>query len=253
MAEDDTHLTADPAPLPRHERTWRHPSEIGQQRRALSRRSAPPLSPLVSSLCGALGLALVIALVALVLPPSAKRESLRQVRNAAAAPHRPADDTPALPGLMTVDDTRFVLDIGGTPAGARLFATTGDPSTVIVDDNGHEVPLTVVRQGAGLTLLSGATTAPAASPTETRSDEEPTTGTEVVVSGRNVVSAVIGIVVNADVRTFVPLAGDIRTANVAESSVVLDSSGRVLGLYTERNGARGYVPISVINEVLLRP
>ena len=253
MADDDIHLTADPAPLPRHERAWRHPSEIGQQRRALSRRSAPPLSPLVASLCGALGLALVIALVGLVLPPSAQRETVRQVRNAAVATPRTTGDTPALPGLMTIDGARFALDVGPTASGERLFVTLGTPSSVVVDDDGREVPLTVVRRQGGLTVLSGVVSAQATPPVGSPSNAEPATGTDVVVSGRNVVSAVIGIAVNTDVRSFVPLDGDILTANVAESSVVLDVSGRVLGLYTERDGARGYVPISVINEALLRP
>jgi len=252
MADDDMHLAADPAPLPRHERTWRHPSEIGQHRRATSRRAAPPLSPLVASLCGALGLALVIALVALVLPPSAKREIVSQVRNAVAAP-RPASDARPLPGFMTVDGRRFVLRIGESPTGRPLFATTGNPSKVVVDDMGRRVSLTVVRHEAGMTLLSSDVTPRATPPFETTAKLRPATGSKVVVRGRGVVSALIGISVNTDRRNFVPLAGDIHEADVAESSVVEDGSAHVLGLYTERDGARGYVPISVIEEVLLRP
>ena len=253
MADDETHLAADPAPLPRHERAWRHPSEIGQQRRALSRRPAPPLSPLVASLCGALGLAVVIALVALVLPPSAKRETVGQVRNAAAPTAGPAGDVRALPGFVTVDGRRFVLGVGATSTGRPLFVTVGNPSDVVIDDDGRQVPLDVVTRSSGLTLLSGDPAMTPAPGIDVRSGSRPTTGTEVVVSGRNTVSAVIGIAVNIDVRSFVPLAGDILTTDVAESSVVEDKSGHLLGLYTERSGAHGYVPISVIEEVLLRP
>lgn len=253
MADDEAHRTADPAPLPRHERAWRHPSEIGQQRRALSRRSAPPLSPLVASLCGALGLALVIALVALVVPPSAQRESPSQVRNAAVATPARADDIRTLPGLMTADGRRFVFAITAPATANQLFVTTGAVSGVDVDVDGRRVPLTVVSRAGGLTLLTGSAVAPRSMPIGSAPISVPTIGTKVVVSGQNSISAVIGISVNSDSRSFVPLAGDILGTDAIESSVVQDGAGHVLGLYTERDGSRGFVPISVIKDRLLRP
>jgi hypothetical protein len=253
MAEDEAHPTADPAPLPRHERAWRHPSEIGQQRRAVLRRSAPPLSPLIASLCGALGVALVVALVALIVPPGTRRESPAQVRNAAVdAPDR-ADDTHTLPGLMTVDGRRFVLAITDPSRANPLFVTTGAVSRVDVDVDGRRVPLTVVSRADGLTLLTGGAVAPRSTRIGSPPITPPTTGTKVVVSGHSTTAAVIGISVNTDARSFVPLAGDVLRTDVTESSVVEDGAGHILGLYTERDGARGYVPISVIEDQLLRP
>lgn len=253
MAEDEAHRTANPAPLPRHERAWRHPSEIGQQRRALSRRSAPPLSPLVASLCGALGVALVIALVALIVPPSARRESPGLVRNAVVAVPGRADEPRALPGLMSADGRRFVLAVTDPAGTKQLFVTTGAVSGLDVNVDGRRIPLTVVSRAGGLTLLEGSAVAPRSTSIDSSSVASPMTGTSVVVAGQNTISAIIGISVNFDTSDFVPLAGDILGTDATESSVVENAAGDVLGLYTERDGARGYVPISVIEDQLLRP
>lgn len=253
MADDDERLTMAPAPLPRHERSWRHPSEIGQQRRASSRRPAPPLAPRVILLVGVLGLGLIAGLVALVMPREAPRESLPVVRNAALAPTpKSALSAYSTLGAMTTDGGRFVLAID-TPAGPR-FVTTGTGRDVAIDVDGRPTRLepVVVDDSLSVSVLRSATPTNFTLNLERAPDPSPSVGTSVVVRGSTDVAASIGVSVSADTTSFVPLAGDVLAVDVPESSAVEDTSGRLLGLYTERAGARGYVPFDAIDVLLSR-
>ncbi|MFM8389535.1 MAG: hypothetical protein ACKOA5_09840 [Actinomycetota bacterium] len=148
---DDERLTTAPAPLPRHERAWRHPSETGQQRRANSRRPAPPLSPFVTLLAGVLGLGVIAGLVALVMPREAPREVLPVVRNAAIATQStPLADVTTGPAFPTVDGKRFVLAVGND-----TFVTTGNGDATVARIGGRSVQLRVVEfdEKLGISVL----------------------------------------------------------------------------------------------------
>lgn len=253
MTGDDERSTMAPSPLPQHERSWRHPSELGQQRRASSRRSAPPLGPAVTFLVGFLGVGLIIGLVALVMPREAPREALPPVRNAtvARATAQTVGASPA-PGVAALDGQRFVLAVE-TAAGTR-FVTTGDGRDVVIAIGDRLVRLdrVAVDSNLGISVLRAATTTNLAAKLNHAPDDSPEVGTSVVVRGSTDVSATIGISVATDTTSFVPLAGDVLVVNVAESSPVEDASGRLLGLFTTRAGAKGYVPFGAIDVLLSR-
>lgn len=204
-------------------------------------------------LLGVLGLGLVAALVALVMPRDAPREVVPATRNAALLP---ASQSPvgksSAPGAMTVDGDRFVLAVDA-PEGTR-FVTTGDGSDVAVNIDGRSIRFdrVVFDSTLGVSVLrTDATTNFAASPTRAPGGTPPV-GTSVVVRGSIDVPATIGISITTDTSSFVPLAGEVFAVDVAESSPVEDSSGRLLGLYTERGSARGYIPIGAIDVLLSR-
>lgn len=256
MADDDERLTVVPAPLPRHERAWRHPSEIGQQRRAGSRCSAPPLSPFVTCLAGLLGLGLVASLVALVIPREAPREALPSVRNATVSTpwKQPADVTPT-PVFPTVDESRFVVGfVAGLEDGSdNLFVTTGQSGAIIANIGGRLVPLRVVAfdGNLGISVLRADAQVDGPAPFAT-STMAPVVGSHVRVGSNETVDASVGVSVMFDTTTFVPLAGDVLTADVPESSPVKDNEGRLVGLFTRRSGAVGFVPIAALDELLSR-
>jgi len=253
MATDDEQPTMAPAPLPRHERSWRHPSEVGQQRRASARRAAPPLGPRLTFLVGTLCLGVIAALVALVLPREAPRESLPVTRNAALSPSpAPSPVISSIPGAMTVGGDRFVLALR-TTSGTR-FVTTGDAGDVVIIVDGRRVALTKVQSDSvlGVSVLRSDVVANFDEPVSPAPDDSPPVGTSVVVRGTDPVTASIGVSMTSDSTSFVPLAGDVLTVDVLSSAPVEDLSGRLLGLYSERGGAKGYVPLGAIDVLLSR-
>lgn len=249
MADDDERLTTAPAPLPRHERAWRHPSEIGQQRRANSRRPAPPLRPFVTFLAGVLGLGVITGLVALVMPREAPREVLPVVRNAAiATPSMPSADVTNGPAFPTVGDNRFVLAVGDD-----VFVTMGNGDGAIAKIGSRSVPLRVVEfdEKLGISVLRSDERVDVQSTFET-SPMMPSVGSRVTVGSDETLDASIGVSVAFDATTFVPLAGDVLTVDLPESAPVKDTQGRLIGVFTSRNGAVGFVPIAAINQLLSR-
>ena len=262
MAGDDDSFSAGPAPLPRHERSWRHPSEIDQHRRAPSRRAAPPLSPLVAALCGGLGLGLIVALVALVVPRDGVRESAITVRNAAIS-GEPSETATQQNGaettnLFSADGSRVVLRVAGSPAARSLFVTTlGTPPTasLVVETGVGRISLTPVAHDdeSGLSFF----TTDAALPTAMELDpssidhaaDPPVPGTGVVVHGRSDVSAKVGIAVASNTRLFVPLSGIDADGDIPDAAIVESSDGEVLGIFTRHDDAHGYIPLGAIDAV----
>lgn len=123
-----------PAPLPPHERAWRHPSEMGE---AAWVRSEPPVTIgrglLVTS--GAIGSALGVAVLYLMLPTAAGTPSARPTATSSFLTERAAVVT-------VVDDTAapsFVAAPASTEAWADLPGLTlpapDTPSTVLVMSN----------------------------------------------------------------------------------------------------------------------
>ncbi|MFM8390019.1 MAG: hypothetical protein ACKOA5_12310 [Actinomycetota bacterium] len=249
MADDDERLTTAPAPLPRHERAWRHPSEIGQQRRANARRPASPLGPFVTLLLGVLGLGVIAGLVALVMPREAPREVLPVVRNAAiATPSTPSSDASPGSAFPTIGGKRLVLAVGND-----VFVTTGDGDATIANVTGRSVPLRVVEfdEKLGISVLRTDERVDVQAGFET-SSMTPSVGSRVTVGSNETLDASVGVSVIFDAATFVPLAGDVLAVDVPEASPVKDAQGRLVGVYTSRNGAKGFVPIAAVNELLSR-
>ncbi len=199
-----------------------------------------------------LGLGLVVGLVALVIPREGPREALPSVRNAAGSA---ADKTPSelieAPGFFIVDGGRFVLAVNdGTE---DLFVTTGDVTsrdadTIVVDIDGRPVQLRVIDldEELGITVLRADTRVDVSVAYET-STVAPDVGSRVTVGAGNTIDASVGVSVNFDPTTFVPLAGEVLMVDVAEASPVKDTDGRIVGLFTSRGDAKGYVPISAVN------
>lgn len=250
MPEDDDRLEVKPAPLPKHEREWRHPSEIGQSRRAIQRRPAPPLNPVVASLAGGLGLALIVAVVALVVPRDAQRESTPTVRNAAGVATRGATATDAAPpGFLVDDGSRFVIAVDH--ADRTFLVSINQPEEY---DEEYDLEVIARDEDLGLVVLAGGN--PPRSSVVATSTVAPASGTDVIVrtgpetSGD--VAAVIGIAVKSDTSRFVPLGGDVANVDVPEAAVVVDPAGKALGLFTTRDGANGFVPMAAVESLLSR-
>lgn len=129
--EDDPHAYP-VAPLPRHERTWRHPSEMGE---AAWVRTEPPVAIgrglLVTS--GAIGSALGVAVLYLMLPTGAGTPSAGPAATSSFA----AERTAAVVTLADAGTTSsFVSEptpsIGWTDSPGLTLPSPDTPSTVLV-------------------------------------------------------------------------------------------------------------------------
>lgn len=95
--EDDQCL---PAPLPAHERGWRHPSEVGQQAWAFSE---PPLAigRALTAATGAIGGLLAMAVLWTMLPTQAGRSVVATVRSTIAGRAETGLATPRIAAVPT--------------------------------------------------------------------------------------------------------------------------------------------------------
>lgn len=118
------------APIPAHERTWRHPSEIGQTAWATSE---PPVTIgrglLVTS--GAIGSALGVAVLYLLLPAGAPSPSASPTVTSSIASLRPpavtVTDEPAITSMLLGEPTEVRTDGPGI-----TLPAPDTPSTVLV-------------------------------------------------------------------------------------------------------------------------
>jgi len=121
----------EPAPLPAHERQWRHPSEIGEQSWALSE---PPLAigRGLTAVSGAIGGLLALAVLWAILPteagrPSASVWSSSVTRTEAAPPTSPGSTAAgSVTTLGRVSTTAALV----SPTSAPVVGTPSAPSTV---------------------------------------------------------------------------------------------------------------------------
>jgi hypothetical protein len=139
------------APLPPHERTWRHPSEIGPKTVEVDRGSGHRFVALAT---GALAVVLIAALVVTVTPdrstdaPIAVSAStsppVREASRAAARTAIAAAET--IRSIRLVEATAIPRAIADVPAAAYRSTDSSDPQAVLPDL--HDRVLVVTDQYA---------------------------------------------------------------------------------------------------------
>lgn len=109
---------SNPAPLPAHEREWRHPSEFGQQQWVVSE---PPLAigRSLTAATGAVGGLLALAVLWTMVPTQAGRGAGSSVRSTLASRASSGLSTDALAGTA---------DFSTVPATTRAAASTTTPA-----------------------------------------------------------------------------------------------------------------------------
>ncbi len=167
-----------PAPVPVHERQWRHPSELGRIDPAVESRS---LGRGVLALAGATGVALSLVLGRALIPDRDRQNDPQAVTSAAItpvgvvattgpAPIAPPTTTAATPGTSTSADlptTEAVATPTAAPPSTRAVANTdpseetaasvvGNPATDIVAIDGADDRLVGLVWGDGRHSITAA-------------------------------------------------------------------------------------------------
>ena len=265
MADDAHDFTEAPAPLPAHERPWRHPSEVAAQERFRSRLSVPNLSPFVAMVGGAVAIALIVALCLFIAPRNAPRESTTSVRNGAV--FTAAGQIFSAPISGATNDGRALVPVGRLAiassqeafADALLITTkssTSSPSATMraTLTDGRQVELRYVRgdDDLGLALYAVQSIPLASGPRIALSMTSPAPGTNVFIVGNNVTQAQVGVSVTIAGDVFVPLSDMVSTMvgtdlrSIPEGTPVLDRSNRLIGLLAHHGSVVGFVPAKAV-------
>lgn len=150
-SEWDNDEQGHPAPLPAHERAWRHPSEMGEQAWL---RSEPPLviGRGLSAAAGAIGGLLAMAVLWTMLPTEAGRSAVATVRSTLGLRSETglvADlTTPVTDLVASTVRTTSVVPSGSTTSNP---ATSTEPVASSIAAVEPPMPTYQVQQGADLT------------------------------------------------------------------------------------------------------
>lgn len=150
-SEWDNDEQGHPAPLPAHERAWRHPSEMGEQAWL---RSEPPLviGRGLSAATGAIGGLLAMAVLWTMLPTEAGRSAVATVRSTLGLRSETglvADlTTPVTDLVASTVRTTSVVPSGSTTSNP---ATSTEPVASSIAAVEPPMPTYQVQQGADLT------------------------------------------------------------------------------------------------------
>lgn len=229
---------------------------------------------------GGVALGLIVTLCLLIAPRSAPRESMPPIRNAAVLP---ATDTSvgASVAIGSTDDGRPLISLGRLDPG-KGRANAGDSRVLVVYDgdmantpslvdatldDGRRVSLRLfdIDITTGLTAYVSNVPDDFDSTPISFSDAIPPTGTNVTVDDHVVTSAKhrslrmqVGATTAADDAIFVPLSDMVSSLtgnnglNLAPGSAVFDSRDRLIGLFTRRDGAIGFIPGTSVTDFILQ-
>lgn len=254
------------APLPPHERVWRHPSELARAQRAAASIPPPPLNRIVAGIALGVAVVLSIVLVVLVLPRTGGRENLP----AAEPPPATVPDNGARSalGVASLDQLghAYLLPLGAlpadlfSPASRALITDTvfvsasrslgSEQRVTLPTPAGSLIPLVVAHHDAqsGLSLLRS-TLPLRTSRAAVDVARKPATaaGTTMVLHGSAEHRVKVGLrVASTSSDSFVPFDVDDVTKNFVDAAPVTDVDGHFVGLFVHRDGAVGVVPVSAI-------
>lgn len=237
-----------PAPLPPHERTWRHPSEVGESR---LHEPAVPVSidsvgRGVAAFSMSVGLLIVVGLVLLARPDSVGRADASDVIRLSGADIElvslgsdPRSDTPM--AVMVEQGPLLVTTRAAVAEQDRIRVRLTDGST-------YDVDVVFVDDESSIAVLALPNDRPA--PVASLPNVPITRGQEVVVISERIHR--LSVMSTGDDRRAV-----IGTSNAAfdpfavpEGAPVIDRSGRLVGLCTHVGDDVELIDTGTISDVL---
>lgn len=257
-ADDDEPSGEIHAPLPIHERTWVHPSELG----AMSAAERSRASDGVRRTGAAVALASVVLSLVFVQAVNSSRRASPRVRAVVAQPVSPtvgASRSPhrmvgAIEGtgqpVVAIDDgATIVAPAGLGNPGSAVPVTFGEVRFIaIVLEDLAPPNLQFLRLEPGDELLAGS--APTVAPVADTAPE-PDRGDAMTVHGANasIGTAVVGIASGA-LHPLVPV--DPGPDHPISGGPAFDADGQLLGWVVEWNGAHVLIPVAELLDAVHR-
>lgn len=226
MGDRDEFDSEDPAPVPPHERGWRHPAEVSDEkrRRHMFESAPPPVGRRVTALVALVSVAASGVILMVTLPKGLDSRPATEPAVRSTTSSVPAKGSSARRGVVLLE---------------RLVATTGTfKSGALVTDGGTVTARAVgAPAGHGLVLLSTDTQLTAAAQNDLTDEEFRYLGDEgqlvLRTADGSVISTRLGISTeNAD--KWWPLAAESAFDSVAR---ILDREGNLVGIAVCEHGS----------------
>jgi hypothetical protein len=222
-----------PAPLPPHERNWRHPSELAADERELVRLSeASPSTRAFAMVTGTVGL---LAIAALMLTLTPRREPSPVALQSTTIPNPRVESLAVVPPAQPVT-TRLALTVT-----VRLATPIGDGKRALMTlagsraDEGTEFDVQLTS-GPVVTAVVSSTT-----------DEMMIVSIASAVEGHTVATAPPGpdemVTILLDPPVMVPFS-EVASVDADEGTPVLDDDGDLVGLCTRGQGDTSVVDVT---------
>ena len=258
------------APLPLHDRSWRHPSEIAQYERRRTFVDAPPLNRSIAFAASLCAVVVALVILGLSLPMSPRSENIAtpsdhptvSVRSGARIKNQALNTN----AHYAVDGRVFtpVRLSSGTDTQQWQQFTTGtlficltnsaEESDLIHfitlrDAKNASIPVSLVARGSSSSValyysprVSSAT--PSLLTPRLAASNDTSLGRRVSVLAQEPFLATIGLrSAQLNDIVFIPLDVGLNPSEVAPGTPVVNSSNHLIGLFTERNHASGFVPL----------
>lgn len=237
-----------PAPLPPHERTWRHPSEISDWRRdaAAAQLSMASVGRGVAAFSMSLGIVLVVGLVLLARPGSGGAGGINEAIRLSGA----RIELVRLGSERRVDTPMAVMVERG-PLLVTTRAAVGDRSEIkvrLTDGSTHLVDVVHVDDESSIAILALRTDDRV--PVASLPNVPITRGQQVVVIDERV--HLLSVMTITDERRVIigRRSVDFDPYAVAEGAPVIDRSGRLIGLCTHSGDDVILIDTQSISDVL---
>ena len=228
------------APLPPHERVWRHPAEVGAAQ-TVTIKPASRQSKTLAFIAATASMATTVVF-AQVLRPVERGKDISTTTSAASVAAETA--LPAAPGVFKIDGISFAAVAISSDSKRKVLISSKDAAVASSTRlEGAQAPLVLAGIDDALGIAIWCTSADIAAASQTSVPSLHASDPVTVWDG-GVVNGAIGISTQRDTNSpLVPL--DI-TANVHAGSPVYDALGNLVGIVMIKTHSRWMLPINAV-------
>ena len=261
MESDDDEFETSRAPLPPHDRTWRHPSEVASWNSHIQENltSPPPLSRRLSLFTTTVSAAIALAIIVIAVPRGVGTETASDTTasvqdlapaSSALATARTRNNVRNTPAVRVSDEGIYLASIDELPTDHRL----GDDIKIALESSDLvTVTISVLDSTTGLAVLSSGKVAAASATSDISSPSPEKISTslpdsivivELATGDRH--NASIGVSTAGDSR-MIPLDG---AQTLTGLGVVRDANGTLLGVALRHHHATKLVTAESIDTLV---
>ena len=244
FGDSDSDSSYPRAPLPPHERQWRHPAEIAASQ-TVAIKPASPRAKALAFVAATASMATTVVF-AQILRPVERGQEMSTTTSAVQAPAEA--QMPSAPGVFKINGVSFTAVAVGTASNRQFLVSAKEAAvspSIRLEDNSATLTLSGIDDSLGLAIWSTPVDLAAASQSKSNLIE---VNDPITVWDGHAYSGSIGVSTTRNSQLgadLVPL--DIPSA-VHAGSPVYSADGTLIGIVTVTDHARLMLPISSIEQ-----